>query len=197
MPPIEEFRALMERFRAGDPDACEQLVRRYQVKVRAAAKRRLRGTGLAPLVDSVDIAQSVFFAFWRGRIPELNTPEELLAWLVAIVKRKVAEKCRKSMADTRRPTNGTAGGPEGIETAASPIPSSLDDLAEREQRTTDQRRLELALDLLGPVFRQVWELRQKGHGLNEIARATGLAFARVRRILERIRLELDARPEED
>jgi DNA-directed RNA polymerase specialized sigma24 family protein len=60
MTPDPELTDLVRRLRDRDPAAVAELVRRYEPDIRRIARVRLARYGLRHLVDSVDVAQSVF-----------------------------------------------------------------------------------------------------------------------------------------
>ena len=109
VPSIDE---LIRRVRAGDQDAAAVLVKRYEPAIRRAVRFRLADAGLAALLDSMDICQSVLGSFFiraaTGQY-KLETPEQLLKLLTTMARNKLISQARKQHAqrrDSRRVTSG-------------------------------------------------------------------------------------------
>lgn len=73
---------IWKRVVAGNPDAWEELVRKYSPLVYAVARR----SGL-DADDSEDCAQQVWLALYRGRL-RLKDPAKLIAWLTSTSRRQ-------------------------------------------------------------------------------------------------------------
>src|SRR5689334_16793890 len=87
----DDFAALLARARRGDREALEQLARQYEPKLRLVA-RVLLGPALRPYLDSLDLVQSVHKSLLVGLRQDkfaINTPENLLALALTLVRRKV------------------------------------------------------------------------------------------------------------
>jgi RNA polymerase sigma factor (sigma-70 family) len=145
------FEELMRRIRAGDQQAAEELVRRYEPTIRRVIRVRLVDTRLQRLFDSMDVCQSVFGSFFVHAALgdyELNTPEQLLNLLVSMSRGKVIDQSRRAGAarrDYRRLKEGPAD-QEKLWAATEPSPSQqvagrelLDEF--RRRLTDDERRL--------------------------------------------------------
>jgi RNA polymerase sigma-70 factor (ECF subfamily) len=142
------FRDLIRRVRAGDEAAATELVRRYEPTIRRVARVRLADDRLRRQLDSMDICQSVFASFFvRAALGqfELDTPDQLLALLLSMSRRKLIDRAREEGAarrDFRRMM------PEGLEgkdfVAAEPSPSvevaTGELLVEFRKRLTDEER---------------------------------------------------------
>ena len=89
VPSIDE---LIRRVRAGDQDAAAVLVKRYEPAIRRAVRFRLADARLGPLLDSMDICQSVLGSFFiraaTGQY-KLETPEQLLKLLTTMARNKL------------------------------------------------------------------------------------------------------------
>jgi RNA polymerase sigma-70 factor (ECF subfamily) len=163
-PSFEEF---MRRIRAGDEQAAEDLVRRYEPAIRRAVRVRLRDPRLRRLVESVDICQSVFASFFvrtsLGQY-ELESPDRLIRLLVTIARNKVAYHANLEHAacrDQRRIDRGAT-----LEEFPAPGGTPSGQLAARELLEEARRRLT-------PDERRLLEWRQQGREWAEIARELG------------------------
>ena len=82
----EPLVTLIDGIRAGDDRAVVELLKRYEVEVRRFLRFQLASPSLRRLVDSVDLCQSVFFAFVedvrRGKHQSLSQ-DQLKALLMA------------------------------------------------------------------------------------------------------------------
>jgi RNA polymerase sigma-70 factor (ECF subfamily) len=183
------FAAFMQRIRAGDAQAAEELVRKYERSIRLEVRMRISDPRLYRLFDSMDVCQSVLASFFvraaAGQY-ELDTPEQLLKLLVGIARNKVAFAARKQRARRRdyRRVEGVAA--EDVEQAApEPGPSRLaagkELLQEFRQRLTAEER-------------QMVDLRAQGQEWATIAsQLGGTAQARrmqLSRAVERVSREL-------
>ena len=162
------FQTLIARVRAGDEQAAEELVRRYEPMVRRAARVRLTDPRLRQVLDSVDICQSVMASFFvRAALGqyELNEPEQLLKLLATMARNKLANQARGQRAarrDARRVDDGALDAAE----IAGPDASPSRHVAAREL-------LEKARECLSPAERQVLDLRQEGKEWAEVAATLG------------------------
>ena len=119
------FEELMCRVRAGDGQAAEELVRRYEPTIRRVVRVRLVDARLQRLFDSMDICQSVFGSFFIHAALgdyDLATPEQLLGLLVSMSRKKVVDQSRRAGAarrDYRRTKEAAAGQEKHWAAAAS------------------------------------------------------------------------------
>jgi RNA polymerase sigma-70 factor (ECF subfamily) len=182
-----DFHDLLEQVRAGDPEAARLLVRTYEPAIRRAVRFRLTDPRLRTALDSMDICQSVFGAFFVRAATgafELDRPEDLVALLVGIARNKLAAQVRGLGADCRDYRRAAAAGPDDLP-AATPTPSwdaELNDL------------IGAVRDRLGPDDWRLVELRRQGWGWADIAAQVGedqiVLRKRLSRAVERVSLEL-------
>src|SRR6516164_2671099 len=85
---------LVSRTLAGDRDAFNRIVSRYQILICSLAYSRIGHLG-----HSEDVAQETFITAWK-RLRLLRQPEKLRAWLCGIVHNR-AKKCLRH--EVRRP----------------------------------------------------------------------------------------------
>lgn len=91
------FAAWLERVRAGDEEACKQLVLEYGNEIRAFIRRRLKDPKLRRLFDSEDVRQSALGQLFRclqGGDFDLERPEDLAKLLMTIAGHKLANKVK-------------------------------------------------------------------------------------------------------
>jgi RNA polymerase sigma-70 factor, ECF subfamily len=149
-PDGDEVRA----FQAGDLEAFERLVDRYQRPVLALCQR-LVGSG-----DAKDLFQEVFLQAYRA-LPQLRAPAAFRTWLYRITFRKAQRRFA-----TRRGSGGELADPDAL--AAPPPP----DRAELEEELA---RLRERLTELPPRQREVVLLRHyQGLTFAEIAETLGI-----------------------
>jgi RNA polymerase sigma-70 factor (ECF subfamily) len=187
----QEFLDLVRRVRAGDPAAAAELVRLYEPAIRRAAHVRLADPRLRRLFDSMDICQSVFASFFvraaSGQY-DLDRPERLLGLLVAMSRRKLADRARQEQAERRDYRRARPAGERAGELAAAgPGPSqevaTRELLAEFRRRLTHEERELADARALGQEWAQIaaeWDdrpeaLRKKlARGIDRVAAELGL-----------------------
>lgn len=180
MSELDAFRALIERIRAGDERAAEELVREYEPMIRRAARVRLADPRLGRVLDSMDVCQSVLASFFvraaMGQY-ELNTPDQLLRLLATMARNKTANQAKSHRAakrDVRREDHGDF---------------VADGLADRNgtpsRLCTARELLEEAEKRLSADERQIMERRQEGAGWDDIAAEQGGTAEGLRKKLSR------------
>lgn len=166
----DQFIELIRRLRAGESEAAEELVRRYESEIRLEVRLRLRmrDARLRRVFDSVDIVQSVLGSFFvrvaLGQY-ELDDPARLKGLLIDMARRKLAEVARSQQRD-RRDLRRVQG--------------SSEEAGEVEDRGPDPERVVSARELLQQVQAKLTEeertlcnLRFQGHGWAAIATTLG------------------------
>jgi RNA polymerase sigma-70 factor (ECF subfamily) len=89
------FDELLRRVRAGDEAAAAELVRSYEPAIRNAVRHRLADARLQPLLDSMDISQSVLHSFFVRAADgqyDLHQPADLVKLLVHMARKHRAER---------------------------------------------------------------------------------------------------------
>jgi RNA polymerase sigma-70 factor (ECF subfamily) len=173
------FQHFIRRIRAGDNEAIADLVRRYGPTIRRVARVRLGDTRLQRLFDSADICQSVFGSF-VVRIAlgqyDLETPEQLLNLLLAMARKKVADRSREAGAACRDYRRTRENSDIGKCVAPGPDPNqqvaSREFLEEFRKRLTDDER-------------QLAEQRAAGRSWTQIAEERGGSAEALRKQLSR------------
>jgi RNA polymerase sigma-70 factor (ECF subfamily) len=178
----QTFETLLERINKGDESALADLLQQYGPAIRRAARRHL-GPGLRPVIESLDLVQSlhhVLLVGMRDNRLAITDPASLMGLVRTLVRRRIARHWRKMK---RQPQRKEVFPTDRPETRTDPV---------RELAASDEFGHFLAR--LGPVDRQLLELRWQGYTTAEAARALDLdpAFLRVR--LQRLRKRLNQQP---
>ncbi len=184
--PSNDFAALLAAARAGDEQASGEIVARYENIVRRAA-HGLLGRPLRSLLDSVDIVQSVHRSLLIGLRHQkfaVDTPDQLVALALTMVRRKVAHHWRRvNGRQPRRPRPGVGEAPGGLDA----LPTLGPDPAATVQFDDQLRHLLRDLD---EADRQLVSLRLEGHSTSDVARQLGLDPRVLRVRLGRLRKRL-------
>jgi RNA polymerase sigma-70 factor (ECF subfamily) len=180
MSDVPSFRDLIRRVRDSDQAAATELVRRYGPALQRAIRFRLLHAGLGPVLDSLDVCQSVLGSFFvratTGQY-ELEQPGQLLKLLVAMARHKLASQERKERADRRDRRRVTASSlDEDRFVAADPSPSQR--LAARELLEDIRRRLSVE-------EQRLMQLREEGRDWAAIAAELGGSAVALRKKLSR------------
>ena len=181
---MQSLSLIWKRVRAGDLDAWEELVRRYNPLVIAVA----RSHGLAAS-DLEDCAQQTWLALYIAR-EKIKDPLRIPAWLIRVAKRgaqriQLRMKARHSAEELFDPVQPTSS-PE-----------------EQYVQALEAARLQRALELLDPRCRLLLArlfLTDDNWSYEEVARDLGLAtnsLGSIRsRCLKRLRKILDKMEDE-
>jgi DNA-directed RNA polymerase specialized sigma24 family protein len=181
----------LEKLRAGDPAAAQQLWERYFRRLVALARKKLQG---APrrAADEEDVALSAFDGFCRcaeqGRFPDLVDRESLWPLLAVLTARKAANLVR----DERRLKRGggkaraTGAADRDDEGAALAQFLSREPTAEMAAELAEEyRRL---LNRLGDAeLEAIAVARMEGYSVKEVAERFGYVERSVKRKLKLIR----------
>lgn len=182
---------LLAMWRRGDQGAAAELFHRYAARLVALARSRISAR-LAPRVDAEDVVQSAYRSFFadsrEGRY-DLQHGGDLWQLLVTITLHKINDQVKRNTADKRTVDREQSFGSEDSlvnrhGAAAAAEPSPVEALTLVDQVEGLMRRLE-------PLERRVLELRLQGHDLEEIATEVHRTQRTVRRILERVKEELE------
>jgi zinc protease len=135
MPAAAEFEddaSLVARTLAGNQDAFERIVSRYQSLICSLA---YSATG--NVARSEDLAQESFLTAWK-QLATLRDPTHLRAWLCGIARNLINNSCRK---ETRQPLHGAETLDFAHDTASRDCPPS-DQAMNREEQAIVWRMLE-------------------------------------------------------
>jgi RNA polymerase sigma-70 factor (ECF subfamily) len=184
--------ALLARWQQGDQKAAAQLFERYAGRLIALARSQLSAR-VAQRVDPEDVVQSVYRSFFldsrNGRF-QLQRGGDLWQLLVTMTLHKLTNQVNRHGAQKRAVSRERSFGSEdslfgisGPRLARQPSPVEALALADQ---------LEQLLHALEPPQRRIVELRLQGYNLDEIAGEVGCSFSTVRRVLDRVKKQLDA-----
>jgi RNA polymerase sigma-70 factor (ECF subfamily) len=185
---------LVARWRDGDQLAANELFRRYAEQLIALARSRLSGK-FSQRVDPEDVVQSAYRSFFHGTRDgryDIQRGGDLWQLLVVITLHKLQHQVRRNLAGKRsvnreQPLAGE-NGLLAIQThVQSHEPSPVEALALADELEQLMRKLE-------PLHRRMLELRLQGYNVDEIATETQRCPGTVRRILDRVKRQLEQGP---
>jgi RNA polymerase sigma-70 factor (ECF subfamily) len=155
MPGDSKLTTLLQRIRAGDAQAANELVREYEPAIRRIIRARLTDARLRRTFDSMDICQSVmanFFVRTAAGQFDLQEPEQLLKLLATMAKNKLLNLARDQQAarrDQRRIQDGNSAAlmaapsgehtPSQIVSGAELLAAVLVHLSDEERFLAEQR----------------------------------------------------------
>lgn len=185
----QSFAVFVQRIRAGDARATEELVRLYEPEIRREVRLRLRDPRLRRDFDSMDICQSVLGSFFvrvaLGQY-QLDQPDQLLKLLVSMTRNKLLYQIRKQRTQRRDHRRNEPAGQEklaGVAAGASPsdVVAQAELLREFRARLNDEER-------------RLADMRQQGREWAEVAAEVGgtpdSCRKQLERAIKRVSLEL-------
>jgi RNA polymerase sigma-70 factor (ECF subfamily) len=178
--------ALVERVRAGDVSAYDELVRKYERQIFRIAQHITQNRE-----DAEDVMQDAFLKAYQ-KLDQFQGNSKFYTWLVRIAVNESLMRLRK------RRTGKMVSIDEDVETEEGSVPRDLADWApDPEQNYTQAemgRILEKTIKGLPAGFRVVFELRDvQGLSTEDTAEALGLSVPAVKSRLLRARLQLRER----
>ncbi len=179
---LDEFDELMGRVHVGDPDAAEELVRRFEPEIRREVRIRLTDPRLRRIVDSMDICQSVLGNFFvRAALGqfEIGHPDQLFRLLATMARNKVIDRHRTELVRRRAIDDYRPDG--SYDLSGEPL-----DKSERPEMIAEgEELLVAAFGKLSPEEKQITEFRKAGLSWNEIAEKIGSNAQALRKRLSR------------
>lgn len=179
----QHFQALLRLVQEGSPDAARELTETYGPHIIKCVRRILRPE-LRSKFDSVDFLQQVWKSIFEepDKLSELRTQKELINFLCAVTRHKVADEARRRQTlkhDLRRQVRlhdyWDLAGPHPV--SRDPTPSSV---------AMHNERFDALLEGQPPQVRVIIELRYEGWTFREIAERLGVHERTVRRVIERL-----------
>lgn len=173
-----------------DQQAAEELFRRYSDRLIALARTRLSAK-VRSRIDPEDVVQSAYRSFFAGEENgryAIDRGGDVWLLLVAITLHKLHDQVRRHTAGKRSVDREQNFGSEISLLGLRP------DLRSRQPSPVEALSLveevEQLMRALGPLERQMVELRLQGGNLRDIATATGRSVPTVRRVLDRVKDQL-------
>ena len=178
--------ALVERARAGDLSAFDQLVRQYERQVFRIAQHITQNRE-----DAQDVVQDAFFKAYQ-KLDQFQGNSKFYTWLVRIAVNEALMRLRK------RRTAKTVSMDEEVQTEEGSLPRDFADWNPNPEQQYKQAELKEILQKtiqgLPPGFRTVFTLRDvEGLSTEETAEALNLSVPAVKSRLLRARLQLRER----
>jgi RNA polymerase sigma factor (sigma-70 family) len=177
---FEDFKALLQRAKAGDEEAAVELVRTNETVIRNVVRAKLHKAARR-LVDSTDVVQMVWGDFF-GNIDhwiDFNDPEQLTAYLVGMARRR-ALKVNRDLLDREKRDLRRQASLKEVPDPTSPVGSPL-------HAVMSQDSWEHFLQDREPHEREFLNLLRDGCTLREIADLLGVCDRTARRILAAMR----------
>ena len=177
---------LVERVRAGDLSAYDELVRKYERQVFRIAQHITQNRE-----DAEDVMQDAFLKAYE-KLDQFQGNSKFYTWLVRIAVNESLMRLRK------RRTGRMVSIDEDLETDEGTVPRDLADWAPDPEQNYSQSELgkilEKTIKGLPPGFKVVFELRDvQGLSTEDTAEALGLSIPAVKSRLLRARLQLRER----
>jgi len=175
-----QFTRLMERVRAGDPEAGKEIFERYgkaiQRIVRYRLDRRLRSQ-----FDSLDFTQDAWASFFRISAEDYNfqTPEELVAFLTRVVCNKMNSAYRKRCQRSKNGGRKFRCVQEYVDEhpIRQPTPSHIAMVEDEWQRLLKDKP---------PKIQRALEMLRDGYSQQEIAERLGLYVKKIQRLIKKL-----------
>jgi RNA polymerase sigma factor (sigma-70 family) len=184
---------LVARWQAGDQRAADELWRSFADRLIGLARTRLSAR-LNQRLDPEDVVQSAWRSFFVGAREgryELQRGGDLWRLLVAITLHKLQDQVKRHTTEKRGIEAEQALGNEAALLGVHPRLLTRDPSPVEAATLIDE--VQDAMRRLQPHERRMLELRLDGHTLEEIAEETQLSRWTVRRVLERVKQDLEQR----
>jgi RNA polymerase sigma-70 factor (ECF subfamily) len=176
----DEDQDLLERARAGQADALEQLLERHQAQVYRFGMKMCGNPE-----DAKDVLQDTLLSAARN-VRDFRGGSSISTWLYTVARSFCVKKRRKSKYAPKESAVSLDG---AAENTADPGMAPDESLASKEV----EQALEKAIGSLEPMYREVLLLRDvEGLTAPEVARVTGLSVQAVKSRLHRARLSVRA-----
>jgi RNA polymerase sigma-70 factor (ECF subfamily) len=184
-----EFAQLMQRVRAGDPRAAQEVFDRYSEPIRRVVRRYLHQR-LRAQYDSIDILQTVWASFFQVPPEQYTfaTPDDLIGFLSQMAHNKAVDVFRRRLQTDKNNLNRQVSFDEPAADldrtlpVRQPTPSQLAIAEEHWERIIKGQP---------PRVRQVLEMLRMGHTQREAADRFGLHPKTIKRLLEKLLPRVD------
>jgi RNA polymerase sigma-70 factor (ECF subfamily) len=187
----DDSRQLVQRWKDGDDSAADEIFERYLTRLIGLARSRL-SPALARRVDAEDIVQSAYHTFFRNAREDRYVFErsgDLWRLLVGITMKKLHRNIEFHTAAKRsfRAEDSIRLSGESVRLRLEAVdsgPSPAEALSLVEQ-------LDRVLESMDESHRDVFRRRLRGESVEEIATEIHRSQRTVRRLLERVRSDLE------
>jgi RNA polymerase sigma-70 factor (ECF subfamily) len=174
---------LLERARAGDRAALETLLERHQAQVYRFGLKMCRDPE-----DAKDVLQDTLLAMARG-VRDFRGASSISTWLYTVARSFCIKKRRRSKFAPAEDRSLDTDETPAVRSLADPAKSADEVLAGKRV----EHALELAIDALEPMYREVLVLRDvEGLTAPEVAEVLGVSVQAVKSRLHRARLSVRA-----
>jgi RNA polymerase sigma-70 factor (ECF subfamily) len=179
----QEFRSLLDRLRAGGEAPAQELIARYGEPLLRAVRRQMCRK-LRTKFDSQDFVQDVWASFF-AQLPagrSFDGPQDLIAFLVAVARNKVAAAVRQRLAagkynvECEIPLHTLTPDVQETLTAPLPTPSTVAMSREEWERLLQGQPL---------VYRRILLLLREGLTPAEVAQTMSINERLVYRVAKR------------
>lgn len=181
---VQRFQLLVKAAQSGSAEAARELHDKYVKYVHKCVRNKM-WRSLRTRFDSTDFVQQTWASFFTpgNRLPDFQSPQELIAFLQTVAQRKVLAAGRRQhnqkadvALEQRIDESSPIAGPHPP--AHDPTPSSVAVYHEQYDRLVEQQV---------PEVREVAELRAQGNTFAEIAASLNIDESTARRFMRRIR----------
>jgi RNA polymerase sigma factor (TIGR02999 family) len=180
---MSQITVLLERLKAGDPDARDRLFSVAYEELRRLARARLRHAGRDPGMDTVAVLSESYLRFARGGRLHAEDRHGFFAYVSRVMRSVIIENVRLLRAQRR------GGGVPHLELS----PDLADSLAVDDGTVRKVREALEALEQAEPRLGRVAQLRFfEGYSAREIARKLEITERTVQRDWKKARLLLAA-----
>jgi RNA polymerase sigma-70 factor (ECF subfamily) len=191
-----EFRLILQKLKAGDPEAARQLLGSFEHEIRLIVRARLP-RALRPHFDSMDFVQAIWKSILTDQpdqLDQLQTPDQFQGYLAGVACNKIRSEYRKRTRTQKYNLKREqplvvrrASGDELVQEIQDPDPTP-------SQRIQAEDCWNQMLAHCSKRAAEIIRLRRDGLTFEEIARRLGLSDRSVRRVLDSVRQQLERQP---
>lgn len=189
----DESKLLLARCEQGDEHAAREIYDRYVARLIGLARSRL-SRKVSRRVDPEDVVQSAFRSFFRkaeaGEFVLART-DDLWRLLAAITLHKTLKQVDRQFAQKRGLKNEESVGPEGSTLGIAPQRLAREPAPDEALMLLEE--LQLVMSNLLPLHREMLQLQLQGQSIEEISRSTERTEHQVRRVIKKVKEELEQR----
>jgi RNA polymerase sigma-70 factor (ECF subfamily) len=165
---------IMERIQAGNEDALETLIKRYQSMLRSVVGRMISNDQ-----DVTDVVEEVFLQVWRQAENFDTSKGKVIGWIVTVARRRAIDRVRRCQAYDRAEMRFRLSTDTGAQHLAA------DDVEENAVSSDNAELFTRLIAQLPEAQQQVVRMAfYQGLSQREIARESGLPLGTVKTRLE-------------